>query len=86
MLKVAPMGMVLIALITGICPILAASPQMQIQAFHPLAPMKPARQSIRPPAAKMTRPSMAQQDAKAPKPVKGRAAKGKASPGKRGGR
>jgi hypothetical protein len=85
MSKAATMGMVLVALITGICPIFA-SPQMQIQAFHPLAPTKPARQSVRPPAARVTRPGMAQQDAKAPKPIKGRAAKGKASSGKRGGR
>jgi hypothetical protein len=86
MSKAATTGMVLIALITGICPILDASPQMQIQAFHPLAPSKPARQAIQPPAARMTRPSMATQGAKPPKAIKGRAAKGKASSGKRGGR
>jgi hypothetical protein len=86
MSKAAIMGMVLLALITGICPLLAGSPQMQIQAFHPLAPSKPAKQTLHPPAARMTLPRMAKQGTKPPKPIKGRVAKGKASAGKRGGR
>ena len=81
MSKAATMGMVLVALITGICPILAGSPQMQIQAFHPLAPMKPARQSVSPPAARMMSARMAPQGSRPPKP-----SKGKASPAKGRGR